>query len=98
MVDNIPIVLIVLGELFSLMQSAEDYYNNYIFSSFVRLLRYFALVVALVLPALYIAVVNFHQELIPTKLLVSIIVARTGVPLPNFMEAVLMEITFEMKP
>lgn len=48
------------------------------------------------LPALYIAVVNFHQELIPTKLLVSIISSRAGVPLPNFLEAVLMETTFEL--
>lgn len=95
-VDNTPIVLIIPGEFFSLMQSAEDYYNRYIFSSLVRLLRYFALILALTLPSFYIAIVNFHQELIPTKLLVSIISARTGVPLPNFVEAVLMESTFEI--
>lgn len=95
-VDNTPVVLIVPGEFFSLMQSAEDYYNRYIFSSLVRILRYFALVVALTLPAFYISIVNFHQELIPTKLLISIISARTGVPLPNFVEAFLMEVTFEI--
>lgn len=95
-VDNTPVVLIAPGEFFSLMQSAEDYYNRYIFSSLIRLLRYFALFIALMLPALYIAVVNFHQELIPTKLLVSIISSRAGVPLPNFLEAVLMETTFEL--
>jgi len=95
-VDNSPIVLIVPGELFSLMQSAEDYYNKYYFSSLVRLLRYFSFVIALTLPSFYIAIVNFHQELIPTKLLESIISSRTGVPLPNFVEALLMECTFEI--
>ncbi|URZ18480.1 spore germination protein [Clostridium felsineum] len=95
-IDNTPVVLIVPGEFFSMLQSAEDYYNRYVFSSLVRILRYIALIIALVLPAFYIAIVNFHQELIPTKLLVSIIAARTGVPLPNFAEAILMEITFEI--
>jgi spore germination protein KA len=95
-VDNTPVVLIIPGEFFSLMQSAEDYYNRYIFSSLVRLLRYFSLTLALTLPSFYIAIVNFHQELIPTKLLVSIISSRTGVPLPNFAEAFLMEGTFEI--
>ncbi|WPC41677.1 spore germination protein [Clostridium sp. JS66] len=95
-VDNSPVVLIVPGEFFSLMQSAEDYYDRYAFSTLVRLLRYFSLTLALILPAFYIAIVNFHQELIPTKLLVSIISARTGVPLPNFAEAFIMEGTFEI--
>ncbi|MBP2031821.1 spore germination protein KA [Clostridium algifaecis] len=95
-VDNTPVVLIAPGEFCSLMQSAEDYYNRYVFSTLVRILRYFALIIALILPSLYIAIVNFHQELIPTKLLEGIIAARSGVPLPNFAEAFLMEITFEI--
>lgn len=95
-VDSTPVVLIAPGEFFSLIQSAEDYYNRYVFSSLVRILRYFALLIALALPAFYLAIVNFHQELIPTKLLISIISSRIGVPLPNFLEAFLMEITFEI--
>jgi spore germination protein KA len=95
-IDNTPVALIIPGELFSLLQSAEDYYNGYIFSSLIRFLRYFSFAVALTLPAFYIAVANFHQELIPTELLRTIISSRTGVPLPNFVEAVLMEFTFEI--
>jgi len=95
-VDNTPVTLIVPGEFFSLIQSADDYYNRHVFSSFIRILRYFALGIALILPALYIAIVNFHQELIPTRLLESIIAARAGVPLPNFAEAISMEIAFEL--
>ena len=96
LVDASPIALIAPGEFFSLMQSAEDYYNRYYFSSLVRLLRYFSLFIATVLPPLYIAIVNFHQQLIPLKLLISIITSRNGVPLPNFLEAILMELTFEI--
>lgn len=95
-VDNTPVVLIIPGEFASLLQSAEDYYNGYIFSSLIRFLRYFSFTIALTLPALYIAVANFHQELIPTELLRTIISSRTGVPLPNVVEAILMEFTFEI--
>lgn len=96
LVDSSPVALIIPGEFLSLFQSAEDYYNRYIFSSFVRILRFFALIIALTLPSFYLAIVNFHQELIPTKLLISIIASRNGVPLPNFLEALLMETTFEI--
>lgn len=94
--DNTPIVLIVPGEFFSLLQAAEDYYNRYIFSTLVRFLRYFALAIALLLPAFYIAIVNYHQEMIPTPLLISIIASRMGVPLPAFFEALIMEVSFEL--
>lgn len=96
LVDNTPVALILPGEYFSLIQSADDYYNRYTFSSLARLLRYFSMGIALILPALYISIVNFHQELIPTRLLESIITARAGVPLPNYAEAILMETAFEI--
>lgn len=95
-VDNTPVALIVPGEFFSLLQSSEDHYNGYIFSTLIRLLRYISYAIGLTLPSFYIAIANFHQELIPTKLLESIISARTGVPLPNLAEAILMEATFEI--
>lgn len=96
MVDNTPTVIIVPGEFFSLMQSAEDYYNKSTFSSFIRFIRYFAFSISIFLPALYIAVSTFHQEMIPTGLLISIIAARSEVPLPVSMEAFAMIITFEI--
>ncbi len=95
-VDNTPVTLIVPGEFFSLMQSAEDYYNRYSFSTLTRILRYFAFTIALLLPAGYIAITNYHQEMIPSSLLVSIITARSAVPFPAFIEAIAMEITFEL--
>lgn len=95
-IDNTPVVLIAPGEFFSLLQASEDYYDRYIFSTLVRLLRYFAFALALLLPSSYIAIINYHQEMIPTELLISIMSGRMGVPLPAFLEALTMEITFEI--
>lgn len=94
--DNTPYVLIVPAEFVSFMQSPEDYYGRYILGCFVRWLRYFALLVSLLLPSLYIAVTTFHQEMIPTPLLVRIAASREGVPFPALVEALLMEVTFEL--
>lgn len=94
--DNSPIAIIAPGEFFSLMQTPEDYYNRYAFSSLVRILRYFCLFLAVLLPALYIAVTNYHQEMLPTSLLISIISARSQVPFPAFIEALVLELIFEI--
>lgn len=96
LVDNTPIVLIAPGEFFSLMQSAEDYYNRYWFSTMIRYIRYLAFSISILLPALYIAVTTYHQEMIPTAMLTSIISARSEVPIPVFVEAFAMIITFEI--
>lgn len=94
--DNTPTVLIVPGEFFSLMQSADDYYNRYTFSSMIRIIRYFAFFISIFAPALYIAVSTYHQEMIPTGLLISIMSMRAEVPVPVFAEAFSMIITFEI--
>ena len=94
--DNTPTALIVPGEFFSLMQAPDDYHNRYTFSSMIRLLRYLAFFVSLFLPAFYIAVITYHQEMIPTGLLVSIISSRAEVPVPVFAEAFIMMIIFEI--
>lgn len=94
--DNTPIILIAPGEFFSLLQSSEDYYDRFIFSSLIRFLRFFALLIAAFLPAFYIAVTDYHQEMIPTDLLVSISNSRTGVPIPTILEGLLMILAFEL--
>lgn len=94
--DNTPLALIVPGEFISLLQVSEDYYYKFYFSSLLRILRYSAFLVGLILPSLYIAITNFHQEMIPTTLLISIAAARQGVPFPAFIEALLMEVAFEV--
>lgn len=96
LVDGSPYVLTVPAFFIDFMQVSEDYYHHYIISSFIRLLRYVALILTLIVPAFYIALTTFHQEMIPTTLLVSIAAQREGVPFPAFVETFFMEIIFEI--
>jgi spore germination protein KA len=96
MFDNTPFALIIPGTLTAQLQSPEDYYKRYWFSSWIRVLRWFALLTALLGPSLYIAIISFHQELLPTELLMTILVSREGVPFPVLVEALIMELSFEV--
>lgn len=95
LVDGTPISTIVPITLFSLLQSEEDYYERFYISSAVRWLRYTFLIIGLLLPSLYVAVLTFHQEMVPTTLFLSMAMSRETVPFPAIVEALIMEITFE---
>ncbi|MEV5028310.1 spore germination protein [Paenibacillus sp. LPE1-1-1.1] len=95
LVEGTPFVLIAPITLFSLMQSAEDYYQRYWVSTAMRWLRYMFTLIALLLPSFYVAVLTFHQEMVPGNLLFSMAVSREGVPFPALIEALMMEVTFE---
>ncbi|MFG6116323.1 spore germination protein [Halobacillus sp. MO56] len=94
--DGTPNVLLVPALFVNFMQSSEDYYQRYDIGTFIRLLRLFSFVIALFMPSLYIAITTFHQEMIPAPLLINLAAQREGVPFPAFVEAVLMEATFEI--
>lgn len=96
LVDGTPIVMTVPTLFVSFMQTAEDYYQRADVSTLVRLLRYFSIFVSLLAPSLYVAITTFHQEMLPTTLLISLAAQREGVPLPAFIEALLMELAFEI--
>lgn len=96
LVDGTPFVLIVPALFIHFFQSSEDYYQRADISSFIRLLRYFAFFLALLTPSTYIAVTTFHQEMLPTQLLISLAAQREGVPFPAVVEALMMEVTFEI--
>ncbi|WP_410769050.1 spore germination protein [Fontibacillus sp. BL9] len=95
-IDGTPFVLLAPTLFNDFLQSAEDYYQPSLYSSAIRLLRYCSLFICLFAPALYIALTTFHQDMIPTQLLISIAGQREGTPFPSFVEAMLMEITFEI--
>ena len=61
----------------------------------IRWLRYVFLGISLLLPSLYVAVLTFHQEMVPAELLLSVAASREAVPFPAIVEALLMEIAFE---
>ncbi|WP_404430286.1 spore germination protein [Sutcliffiella horikoshii] len=94
--DGTPFALIVPATINMFLQSPEDYYERWIAGSLVRFLRYVAAFIAVFTPALYISFVSFHQGLIPTKLALSIISSREGVPFPILIEALLMEVSIEI--
>jgi spore germination protein KA len=93
--DQTPFVLIVPITFFSLLQAPEDYYQRFMLSTCIRLLRYVFIGISLLVPSLYVALLTFHQEMVPTTLLVSIASSRESVPFPALIEALLMEVTFE---
>src|SRR5699024_6409400 len=95
LVDGSPFVLVVPVTFYSLMQASEDYYGRYLIATSIRWLRYLFLLISLFLPSLYVALLTFHQEMVPTTLLFSIAASRAQVPFPALVEALMMEITFE---
>ena len=96
LVDGTPIVLMVPSLFVSFVQAAEDYYQRADVSTLIRMLRFFCIIISLLAPSLYVAITTFHQEMLPTTLLISLAAQREGVPLPAFIEALLMEVTFEI--
>ncbi|KRQ87776.1 Spore germination protein B1 [Caloramator mitchellensis] len=96
LVDNSPFALIVPVTINAFLQSAEDYYSRSIIATFVRFIRVLAGGLSILSPALYIAITSFHPQIIPSKLALSIAATREGVPFPAFIEAIIMEITFEL--
>ncbi|NMM61572.1 spore germination protein [Clostridium sp. P21] len=93
LVDNSPFVIIVPATLPNLFQAPDDYYQRWIHGSVVRLIRFFSIIISLILPSLYVAVTSFHTSIIPTKLAYFIASSREGVPFPAFVEALIMEVS-----
>ncbi|MBP2651205.1 MAG: spore germination protein [Firmicutes bacterium] len=96
LVDGTPYVLTAPALLVEFLQASEDYYHHFIISSMIRFTRFIAFFLTLLVPAVYVAVTSFHQEILPTSLLVSIASQREGVPFPGLIEALTMEFTFEI--
>ncbi|HEX7057352.1 MAG TPA: spore germination protein [Bacilli bacterium] len=93
--DGTPFALIAPVSLYSMLQSAEDYYHRYLIGTLIRWLRYGFLLIALLLPSAYVALLTFHQEMVPSTLLLSIAKSREAIPFPALVEALIMEVTFE---
>lgn len=95
-VDGSPIALTVPYIMIENFQSNEDYYVNYIFASLNRMLRFLTAIISVIIPALFLSVVNFHQEMLPTPLLLSISAARQDVPFPTSVSLFIMLFIFDV--
>ena len=96
LVNGNPYALIIPSVMTDFLASPEDSNLVPLFANFLKFIRLLAFLITLLLPGMYIAVTNFHQELFPTELLFSILVARENVPFPIIFELLLMEISFEL--
>lgn len=94
--EGTPFVLTVPFLFMEYFQSPEDYYHGFMYSSLNRIIRIFGFFFSTSVPALYLAIVTYHHELIPAELLLSISASREGVPFPTLLEALLMGLVFEI--
>ena len=94
--DNSPEALILPSAFNGFMESSEDWYHHFEMASFLRALRYLALICATLLPGLYLAVVRFHTQILPANLILSFAEAREGVPFSSVAELVFLELSFEL--
>ncbi len=95
-VDGSPEVITVPYLFIEAFQTGEDYYIPSVYGSINRFLRIASFFLTTMIPANYIALVTFHQEMIPTPLAISIAAASTGTPFPTIVEMALMLIVFEI--
>lgn len=96
LVDGTPFVLTVPAVFFDFLQSSEDYYHHYIVASMMRIIRFITFYFVLLVPSAYVAITTYHQEILPTALLINIAAQREDVPFPVLFETFLMEFTFEI--
>ena len=96
MVDNSPYALIIPGLLVDYFKTSEDFYSKNINVTFTRIIRYLAFFISILTPAIYLTLITYNQEIIPTELLVNFATQRDGVPFPAFFEAFIMIIAFEL--
>lgn len=94
--DGSPFVLVMPATVTEFLHTTEDNNIRYPYVNFIRIIRIIGVIIALLLPGLYIAVTNFHQEMIPTNLLFAIEASRENVPFPSVVELLLMEFSFEL--
>ncbi len=94
--DGTPVVMTLPFLFIETFQSGDDYYLNYYFASVNRMLRLMGFILTISIPAVYLSLVTYHQEMIPTPLIMSIYASRLGVPLPTLFELIALLIVFEI--
>lgn len=96
LIDGLPLGYLAPTDIGSLMDSPEDRSNDYISASCIRILRYIALILSLLLPGIFVALSTFHQQMIPLPLLQAIIESKRAVPFSTAAEVLALLIAFEL--
>lgn len=95
-VDGSPYSLIMPGVFIDFLSSPEDVNLKFQYANLLKIIRIFAFIITLFLPGIYVAITNYHTELLPTELLFTVAAARNTVPFPVIFEILLMEFSFEL--
>lgn len=95
-VDGSPYAIIAPAVFVEFFQDVEDYANRIIVSNFDRLLRYSAAITVLILPSIYLVLLTYNSELTPLNLIKVIVNSRLNIPMPPFLEILLMEMLVEI--
>ena len=96
LIDNNPYILLVPTVLNDFFKTIEDNYENHINASFTRCLKTICFWISLLTPGIYIALINYNQEILPSELLLNIAIQRNNIPFPAFFEAFIMILSFEI--
>lgn len=96
LIDGLPTAVILPAVLNMYFHSSDDYSYNYSIATFGRILRYLCTIIALILPAVYISIVCYHQELLNNAIAQSIIKGKQEVPLSSFQEILFLTLAFEV--
>ncbi|MCL1859156.1 MAG: spore germination protein [Oscillospiraceae bacterium] len=95
-IDGFPTAIILPAVLNMYFQAPDDYSNNYAVATFLRIIRYICAIIALTLPAIYISVVCYHQELLNNSLALAIIKSKQQVALSSIQEILFLTLSFEV--
>lgn len=96
LMNNSPSSLVLPATLWSFIHNPEDHYLRFVYGNFTRILRFSAVFITIFASAIYVAITNYHAEMVPTDLLLAISATREKVPFPSFFEILMMEIAFEL--
>ncbi|WP_235680203.1 spore germination protein [Paenibacillus albicereus] len=94
--EGSPFALIVPTFFTQFYQSLDDYTERFLIGSLIRIVRLVALISSLIFPALYVSLISFNPELIPTDFAVAVAGGRAGVPFPSFVEVLIIEVSMEV--
>lgn len=93
-VDSVPVVLSVPTMFSEFFMSPDDYYLRFYVATLSRWIRVISFSMSVALPSAFVSLVQYHQELLPTSLMISIVRARANIPFPPMFEAFFMLVTY----
>ncbi|WP_082311191.1 spore germination protein [Paenibacillus sp. FJAT-27812] len=96
LVDGSPLALVVPTVFSQFYQTVEDYTERFVLMSSIRFARLIALMFSLIFPSIYVSIISFNPELIPTEFAVAVAGGRAGVPFPAVIEVMIIEISMEV--